>query len=64
MAFDACGTTRLEGNEIMNRMAKYLEVDPMDLAIALKFYTQQIKEERTRLPEVIDEQAILNDQGC
>lgn len=39
--FDACGTTRLEGNEIMNRMAKYLEVDPMDLAIALKFYTEK-----------------------
>ena len=40
MAFDPCGTRRLEGNDILNRIAKYLDVDPMDLAIALKFQAE------------------------
>lgn len=49
--YDPCGTQRLEGNDILNRMAKYLEVDPMDLAIALKYYATQMNEERKKEPK-------------
>jgi len=41
--YDPCGTQRLEGNDIINRMAKWLQVDPEDLAVALKFQAEEIK---------------------
>lgn len=31
MAFDACGTTKLEGEEMIKRLAVYLDVNPEDL---------------------------------
>jgi len=41
MAFDACGTTKLEGDEIIKRLAEYLQVSPMYLAAALTKITMQ-----------------------
>lgn len=35
MAFDSCGTTKLEGDEIIKRLAEYLQVSPTYLAAAL-----------------------------
>lgn len=35
MAYDPCGTTRLEGDEMLRRLAKYLGVSPEDLKRAL-----------------------------
>ena len=40
MAFDACGTTRLEGDEIIKRLAEYLQISPTYLAVALARITQ------------------------
>jgi CBS-domain-containing membrane protein len=38
--FDPCGTRRLEGDDILKRLAEYLNVDPKDLAVALKVIAQ------------------------
>ena len=36
MSYDPCGTQHLEGDEIIKRLAKYLEVEIVDLEAALK----------------------------
>lgn len=36
MAFDPCGTRRLEGEEILERLARYLGVSKIELKIALE----------------------------
>lgn len=33
--YDPCGTQRLEGDDIIKRLAKYLGVEPVDLKEAL-----------------------------
>ena len=35
MSYDPCGTQRLEGDDILKRLAKYLGVNPIDLAAVL-----------------------------
>lgn len=35
MSYDPCGTQHLEGDEIIKRLAKYLNIDPRDLTDAL-----------------------------
>lgn len=34
--YDPCGTQRLEGDVIIKRLAKYLNVEMIDLEVALK----------------------------
>lgn len=36
MAFDPCGTRKLEGDEILKRLADYLDVPGHELEMALK----------------------------
>ena len=36
MPFDPCGTRKLEGNDILKRLAAYLGVEVVDLIEALK----------------------------
>jgi len=35
MSYDPCGTQRLEGDDIIKRLALYLKVDPKDLEFTL-----------------------------
>lgn len=35
MAFDPCGTRTLDGEEIIKRLAKYLNIDPATLELLL-----------------------------
>lgn len=36
MAYDPCGTRRLDGDDILKRIAEYLKIDVVDLEAALK----------------------------
>jgi len=47
MAFDACGTTKLEGDEIIKRLATYLNVEPIDLVVALKVCAKSVSVKET-----------------
>lgn len=40
MSYDPCGTQHLEGDEIIKRLAEYLQVSPTYLAVALTRITQ------------------------
>jgi|HubBroStandDraft_1064217.scaffolds.fasta_scaffold727244_2 hypothetical protein len=39
--FDPCGTRRLEGDDIIKRIAEVLNVNPVELASALAFIVQR-----------------------
>lgn len=51
MAFDACGTTKLEGDEILKRLADYLNVDKQDLKSALLIVVAEVKGDREYLAD-------------
>ena len=44
MAYDPCCTKRLEGDEIIKRLAEYLQVSPTYLAAVLYKITKQVEE--------------------
>lgn len=36
MSYDPCGTRRLDGDDILKRLAEHLKVEVVDLEVALK----------------------------
>lgn len=46
--YDPCGTQRLEGDDIIKRLAEYLKVDKNDLKAGLLALTAELKVYRER----------------
>jgi len=49
--YDPCGTQKVEGDEMIKRLAKHLKVEPKDLEAALLTLVAEVKYEKEYLAD-------------
>jgi len=49
MSYDPCGTQRLDGDEILRRLAKEMNVKPLELRNALNILLVKVMEKHEKL---------------